>query len=424
MAGHSETMAPLANPRRLMIGAATFATVSPNDLSPRPRRAIRNSNSCDLYRPLCYGFAAARTTKAYAVSVSAARCRRRLLSWYDQARRDLPWRSPPGHDADPYRVWLSEIMLQQTTVATVIPYFRAFTERWPRVGDLAAAGLDDVLHLWQGLGYYARARNLHKCAVAVARDHGGRFPDTEEALLRLPGIGAYTAAAIAAIAFGRKATPVDGNVVRVVARLYEVDRPLPGARPEIQRLAGLLTPSARAGDFAQAMMDLGATICAPRRPRCGDCPLSAECAGYATDHPEAFPIRALKREKSTRFGVAFWLERPDGSVLLRRRPEKGLLGGMMEIPSTEWRPKTWNMEEAVASAPVDARWRHLEGKVRHTFTHFHLEMQVLAGRTSGGGHRSGVWCPTDRLGEYALPILMKKIAKHARARLPGSGYSS
>jgi len=315
-------------------------------------------------------------------------------------------------------------MLQQTTVATVVPYFKAFTERWPRVKDLAAAELDDVLHLWQGLGYYARARNLHKCAVAVARDHNGRFPDTEEALLRLPGIGGYTAAAIAAIAFGRKATPVDGNVVRVIARLYEVDHPLPKARAEIQRLAGLLTPSARAGDFAQAMMDLGATICVPRRPRCGECPLTAECAGYSSGHPESFPVRASKKEKPTRFGVAFWLERPDGSVLLRRRPEKGLLGGMMEFPSTEWRPKTWTVEEAVALAPVDAQWRRLEGEVRHTFTHFHLAMVVLGGRTAIEDNLSGVWSSTDRLGEHALPTLMKKIAKHVRAGSSGSGYSS
>ncbi len=353
------------------------------------------------------------------MSLSPANCRRRLLSWYDKERRDLPWRAPPGRDADPYKVWLSEIMLQQTTVATVIPYFAAFTGRWPRVEALAAADLDDVLHLWQGLGYYARARNLHACAQVVARDHGGRFPDTEEALLRLPGIGVYTAAAIAAIAFGRKATPVDGNVVRVAARLFEVDRPLPGARPEIQRLAGQLTPDRRAGDFAQAMMDLGATVCAPRRPRCGDCPLNAECAGYASGHPESYPVRASKKQKPTRYGVVFWAERADGSVLLRRRPETGLLGGMMEFPSTEWRLGSWTPEEAMASAPVDARWRRLRGDVRHTFTHFHLEMQVLAGRTSKSAAGSGIWCAPERLGEHALPTLMKKIAKHARG-----GYSS
>ena len=371
---------------------------------------------------VCYGFASSRTIKDFAVSVSPADLRRRLLSWYDRERRDLPWRSSPGESADPYKVWLSEIMLQQTTVSTVIPYFRAFTERWPRVDDLAAAGMDDVLHLWQGLGYYARARNLHACAKTVARDHGGRFPDTEEELRRLPGIGAYTAAAVAAIAFGLKTTPVDGNVIRVVARLYEVDRALPRARPEIERLARLLTPNRRAGDFAQAMMDVGATLCVPRDPRCDACPLNTGCAAFSSGRPEAYPVRASKKAKPTRFGVAFWVERPDGSVLLRRRPEKGLLGGMMEIPSTEWRPRSWTIEEAVPSAPVDAFWRRLEGEIRHTFTHFHLDMVVLAGRTDGEQDPSGIWCPPDRLSEHALPTLMKKVAKHARAF--GRRYSS
>ncbi len=375
---------------------------------------------------ICYGFASPRTIKDFAVPLSPADFRRRLLSWYDRERRDLPWRSSPGESADPYKVWLSEIMLQQTTVSAVIPYFRAFTERWPRVEDLAAAGLDDVLHLWQGLGYYARARNLHACAATVARDHQGRFPETEQELLRLPGIGAYTAAAIAAIAFGRKATPVDGNVVRVVARLYEVEHPLPRARTEIERRARLLTPSRRAGDFAQAMMDLGATLCIPRRPRCGACPLNTGCAAYSSGRPEAYPVRPSKKQKPTRFGVAFWVERPDGSVLLRRRPENGLLGGMMEIPSTEWRARSWTVEEAVPSAPVDTRWRRLEGGVRHTFTHFHLDMVVLAGRTEGKDDPFGVWCPADRLSEHALPTLMKKIADHARALPlgPGRRYSS
>ncbi len=284
--------------------------------------------------------------------------------------------------------------------------------------DLAAADLDEVLHLWQGLGYYARARNLHACAVTVTRDHDGRFPDGEEALLRLPGVGAYTAAAIAAIAFGRKATPVDGNVVRVVARLYGIDDPLPRARSEIQRRAAGLTPIVRAGDFAQAMMDLGANVCVPRRPRCQDCPLGGECTGAGSGHPEAFPARAPKKDKPTRFGVAFWLESAEGSVLLRRRPDKGLLGGMMEIPSTEWLPRSWSVEEAVAVAPVDAPWRLLEGEVRHTFTHFHLNILVLGGRTAVAGGLSGVWCPPDRLGDHALPTLMKKIAAHARARHP------
>jgi A/G-specific adenine glycosylase len=402
-----------------MIGPVIFATDSPSALSPLARRAMANPDSFRMPRPICYGLASPGTIEVFAVSSFAAVCRRRLLSWYDRERRDLPWRSPPGGSADPYTVWLSEIMLQQTTVSTVVPYFRSFTGRWPRVEDLAAAALDDVLRLWQGLGYYARARNLHACAVTVARDHGGRFPDTEEELLRLPGIGAYTAAAIAAIAFGRKATPVDGNVIRVIARLFEVETPLPGARADIDRLARPLTPDRRAGDFAQAMMDLGATVCVPRRPRCEVCPLNGQCGAFSSGRPEAFPVRASKKRKATRFGVAFWIERPDGSVLLRRRPEKGLLGGMMEIPSTEWREQPWAVEEAIRGAPAPGPWRRRDGEVRHTFTHFHLELLVLAGQSGENDGPPGLWCPVDRLSEHALPTLMKKVA--ALALSPAAG---
>ncbi|HVO17494.1 MAG TPA: A/G-specific adenine glycosylase, partial [Alphaproteobacteria bacterium] len=247
-----------------------------------------------------------------------------LLAWYDRHRRRLPWRAGPGERPDPYRVWLSEIMLQQTTVATVGPYFTAFLERWPDVARLAAAPLDDVLHAWQGLGYYARARNLHRCAAVVARDHGGRFPDTEDALRALPGVGAYTAAAIAAIAFDRPAVVVDGNVERVVARLHAVDAPLPAAKPELRRLAAALTPDARPGDFAQAMMDLGATLCTPRAPRCVLCPLMAGCAARTRGIAEELPRRTAKPEKPTRRGVAFFAVDADGAVLLRRRDESGL----------------------------------------------------------------------------------------------------
>ena len=306
-----------------------------------------------------------------------------LLAWYDRHRRVLPWRAGPGERPDPYRVWLSEIMLQQTTVATVGPYFRAFLERWPDVASLAAAPLDDVLHAWQGLGYYARARNLHKCAIAVARDHGGRFPDDEAALRALPGIGAYTAAAIAAIAFDRPAVVVDGNVERVVARLYAVETPLPAAKPELRRLAGDLTPDERPGDFAQAMMDLGATICTPRAPRCVLCPLMAGCRARARGIAEELPRRTAKPEKPTRRGVAFFAVDAAGAVLLRRRAEQGLLGGMMEVPSTDWRAEAWPMDEALRAAPLAADWRALPGTVRHTFTHFHLELTVLAARITG-----------------------------------------
>ncbi|MFQ5958246.1 MAG: A/G-specific adenine glycosylase [Alphaproteobacteria bacterium] len=339
-----------------------------------------------------------------------------LLAWYDRHGRALPWRPPPGARADPYHVWLSEIMLQQTTTAAVAPYFRAFLARWPRIEDLAAAALDDVLHAWQGLGYYARARNLHQCAQAVAGEHGGRFPDGEDALARLPGIGPYTAAAIAAIAFDRPATVVDGNVERVMARLFGVDAPLAGARPRLRALAHSLTPARRTGDYAQAVMDLGATVCTPRSPACGLCPWAGACLARAHGTAATLPRRAPKAEKPTRHGVVFWAVRADGAVLLRRRAEAGLLGGMMEVPSTPWREAAWSDAEAHAHAPVEARWRRLPGTVRHTFTHFRLELGVLAGEVDGDAAAPGVWCPPGRLGDHALPTLMKKVARHALER--------
>ena len=336
--------------------------------------------------------------------------RRRLLAWYDRHARRLVWRAPPGTVPDPYRVWLSEVMLQQTTVVAVAPYYRDFVHRWPGVHDLAAARLDQVLHAWQGLGYYARARNLLACARMVVAA-GGRFPETEAGLRALPGIGPYTAAAIAAIAFSAKATPVDGNVVRVVARLFAVADRLPGARSRIDRLAASLTPARRPGDFAQAMMDLGASVCTVREPACGACPWRGHCAGRRSGRPEAFPVKAPKGRIPTRHGVAFWAVRPDGAVLLRRRPEKGLLGGMMEVPSTEWRAAAWSLAEAREAAPLAAAWRRLPGVVRHTFTHFHLDLAVLAGRADGAG--DGLWCPVDRIRDHALPTVMKKVIRHA-----------
>ncbi|WP_029007677.1 A/G-specific adenine glycosylase [Azospirillum halopraeferens] len=331
----------------------------------------------------------------------------RLLAWYDRHRRDLPWRSPPGERADPYRVWLSEIMLQQTTVPAAAPYFRAFVERWPRVEDLAAADTDAVMAAWAGLGYYARARNLLKCARAVAAEHGGRFPDTESALLDLPGVGAYTAAAIAAIAFGRPATVVDGNVERVVARLFAVEEPLPGAKATLRRLAATLTPPQRPGDYAQAMMDLGSGVCTPRKPRCMLCPLAAGCAARAAGIAEGLPRKAPKADKPTRRGTAYWLLNPEGAVLLRRRAESGLLGGMAEIPSTGWDGGT---------APQATGWRCLPGAVRHTFSHFHLELEVMAARTGADWRAAdGFWVPLDRLGEQALPSVMRKVVRHALA---------
>jgi A/G-specific adenine glycosylase len=336
-----------------------------------------------------------------------------LLDWYDRHRRILPWRAAPGETADPYHVWLSEIMLQQTTVAAVKPYFESFLARWPRVEDLAAAELDEVLHAWAGLGYYARARNLHKCARVVAGEHGGRFPDTEEGLAELPGVGPYTAAAIAAIAFGRKASPMDGNIERVVARLFAVEEPLPAAKPHLRRLAATLTPDARAGDYAQAVMDLGSTICTPRKPMCALCPWMDACVARVSGAPDAFPRRAAKADKPTRRGVIFWTLDNDGRVLIRRRPENGLLGGMMEFPSTDWREEGASEADTRAAAPVKARWSALPGQVRHTFTHFHLELSVLSGRTTDPTGAAGLWCAVDRLSDYALPNVMKKVVRHA-----------
>ena len=261
---------------------------------------------------------------------------RALLAWYEAERRDLPWRYGPRKKADPYRVWLSEIMLQQTTVKAVVPYFQKFVARWPTVSALAAAQLEEVLQQWAGLGYYSRARNLKACADAVVRDYGGEFPRAENELLKLPGIGPYTAAAIAAIAFGEKATPVDGNVERVVSRLFAVRQPLPGAKPEIRRLAATLTPQRRAGDFAQAMMDLGAEICTPKKPSCLVCPVQQDCSASAQNLAELLPMRGAKAARPSRYGIAFLVQREDGAVLLRQRPEAGLLGGMLEVPSTPW----------------------------------------------------------------------------------------
>ena len=315
-------------------------------------------------------------------------------------------------------MWLSEIMLQQTTVATVRSYFDRFVARWPEISALAAASLDDILRLWQGLGYYARARNLHACARAVVERHSGVFPDDIGALRALPGIGGYTAAAIAAIAFDRREAAVDGNVERVVARLHAVREPLPLAKPRLQALATALVSQQRPGDFAQAMMDLGATICTPRRPRCVLCPWRECCAARAAGLTESLPAQAEKPERPQRWGVAFWLTRPDGAVLLRRRPEQGLLGGMVEIPSTPWRAEPWTLAEALRAAPADTEWTELPGTVRHGFTHFRLELAIVAAH----GTADGIWCPIDRFGEHALPTLMKKVARHAVSATAASSY--
>ncbi|PKU23766.1 A/G-specific adenine glycosylase [Telmatospirillum siberiense] len=341
---------------------------------------------------------------------------KRILAWYDRNARVLPWRAPPGRVADPYHVWLSEIMLQQTTVVAVAPYFLTFIKRWPTVKDLAAASLDDILTAWAGLGYYARARNLHKCAQLVAEWRDGVFPDEEEALRGLPGIGDYTAAAIAAIAHGRPAVVMDGNIERVIARMFAVTDPLPAVKPKLKALAAGLTPSSRPGDYAQALMDLGATVCTPRQPACVLCPWLQDCDASHQGIADELPAKLAKPARPTRRGLAFWTLRKDGAVLLRRRPESGLLGGMMEIPSTPWRAEPWDLAEARDSAPVAAEWRPLSGMVTHTFTHFHLELLVVAGRARTPELAKGLWCPLDGLGDQALPTVMRKVVRHALAK--------
>ena len=310
-------------------------------------------------------------------------------------------------------MWLSEIMLQQTTVSTVIGYFDTFLSRWPDVHALAAAPLDDVLHAWAGLGYYARARNLHRCAQVVSRDLAGCFPDSEEALQALPGIGPYTAAAIAAIAFGQPATVVDGNVERVMARLHAVMEPLPGAKRQIVALAEALTPASRPGDYAQAVMDLGATVCAPRAPSCDQCPWADACQARAQGIAASLPCKAPKKPRPRRYGVAFWVARKDGAVLLRRRPEKGLLGGMIELPGSEWRDNGWIENAALGEAPCAAPWRRLPGEVRHVFTHFELLMTVYVADVDGRRVSSdGFWSLPAGFSDHALPTMTKKVVRH------------
>jgi A/G-specific adenine glycosylase len=339
-----------------------------------------------------------------------------LLAWYDAQARDLPWRTGPaagkaGQRSDPYRVWLSEVMLQQTTVPHATPYFLSFTRRWPTVSSLAAVEDGELMAAWAGLGYYARARNLLACARAVARDHGGVFPDTEESLRALPGVGAYTAAAVAAIAFDRGANVVDGNVERVMARLFAVEAPVPDAKPELKRLAGELVTTDRPGDWAQALMDLGATVCRPKAPLCDRCPVSAWCEGVETGAPETYPRKTKKAERPHRHGVAYVLTRGDETALVRR-PPKGLLGGMLGLPTSDWRATRWSDAEAAVAAPAPGAWRDF-GTVEHVFTHFSLTLRVL--RADSNGEGDFVW--TDPQGLAALPSVFLKAAKAGRERL-------
>lgn len=340
-----------------------------------------------------------------------------LLAWYDRHRRVLPWRARAGRRPDPYAVWLSEIMLQQTTVKTVGPYYLKFLARWPTVEALGSARLDDVLRAWAGLGYYARARNLHACARAVAERHGGIFPRELEALRALPGIGDYTAAAIAAIAFDAAVVPVDGNVERVVSRLFAVDEVLPAGKPAIKRLAASLLPPHRSGDFAQALMDLGATICSPKKPACVLCPLTDGCGARARGDQESFPRKAPKREGKQRYGAAFVVLRGDGRVLLRQRPEKGLLGSMTEVPGSEW-AHDFDAASALEAAPrfrTKANWRKLPGAVNHMFTHFPLALTVFVTQVPRPtpASKGARWVRLADLSGEALPKVMRKVLAHA-----------
>ena len=341
-----------------------------------------------------------------------------LLAWYDRHRRVLPWRARAGRKADPYAVWLSEIMLQQTTVKTVGPYFTKVLTRWPTVEALAQAPLDDVLRAWAGLGYYARARNLHACARAVVERHGGIFPADLDALRALPGIGDYTAAAVGSIAFDLPAVPVDGNVERVVTRLYAVEQAMPAAKPEIKRLAASLLPPRRSGDFAQSFMDLGATICSPKKPACVLCPWNDACMARARGDQETFPRKAPKREGKQRFGAAFVALRADGQknleVLLRQRPEKGLLGSMTEVPGSDW-AHDFDLKTALDAAPLKAKWRKLGGEVTHVFTHFPLRLTVYVAELPRGTRapKGARWAKVSGLTGEALPTVMRKVLSAA-----------
>jgi A/G-specific adenine glycosylase len=340
-----------------------------------------------------------------------------LLAWYDRHRRILPWRARSGERPDPYRVWLSEIMLQQTTVKTVAPYFAKFVMRWPAIEDLAAASLDDVLRAWAGLGYYARARNLYACARAVVEHHGGKFPNDIAALRALPGVGEYTAAAVCAIAFDGGCVPVDGNVERVVSRLFAIEGALPAAKPEIKQLAASLLPPHRSGDFAQALMDLGATICSPKRPACTLCPLNYSCLAYERGDQETFPRKAPKREGKLRRGAAFVVLRADGCVLFRQRPEKGLLGSMTEVPGSVW-GHDYDEAAALLAAPRfrdKMKWQKLPGVVRHVFTHFPLELAVFTAKAARTtlAPKGARWVKLKDLPGEALPSVMRKVLAHA-----------
>jgi A/G-specific adenine glycosylase len=343
----------------------------------------------------------------------------RTLHWWDRARRSLAWRAEPGASPDPYKVWLSEVLLQQTTAQAVTPYYRAFIETWPTVEALAAAPIESVISAFAGLGYYSRARNLHACARAVA-DRGGRFPADEVALRALPGVGVYTAAAIAAIAFDRQAAPIDGNIARILARLLGLDGSIAESRKAIEGAARALAPQRRAGDFAQALMDIGATVCRPRAPVCGTCPLSSDCIAFRSGEPERFPRRTAAKAKPRRTGAVFFAHRGDGAFLARRRPPNGLLASTVELPGTPWTSAgagaVWTNE-----APIAAAWRRLPGAVDQVFTHFALSLVVYTARYDGNAPDRHFWVLRDTVGEAGFSSVMRKAVDLAVRTPCGAG---
>jgi A/G-specific adenine glycosylase len=336
-----------------------------------------------------------------------------LLAWYDRHARHLPWRQQQGKRPDPYRIWLSEIMLQQTTVSTVIAYFKKFIVLWPRIDDLAKASLEEVLTAWAGLGYYARARNLHKTALLIA-EQGAWFPDNEQALRLLPGIGDYTAAAISAIAFGKKALVMDGNIERITARFFVCDKPLPAAKSSLKAHLQSIMPASHFGDFAQAMMDLGAMICTPKNPKCSLCPWQSHCQAYQSDSVLNFPVKIPKKKNKSRYGTVFWLENHSGDLWVRRRPEKGLLGGMIEIPTSKWEDDSETCADLSALPEDFAKidWQKIPGLINHHFTHFDLNLTIKKARINIKEFEQGFWCPRNDLQKQAFPTLMQKVIRH------------
>ena len=339
----------------------------------------------------------------------------RTLAWWDRCRRTLVWRAEPGETPEPYRVWLSEVLLQQTTAQAAAPYYQAFIARWPRVEDLAASPIEDIMSAFAGLGYYSRARNLHACAKEIA-GRGGKFPSEEAALRALPGVGEYTAAAIAAIAFGRRTAPVDGNIARILARLIALEKPIASARRELSVAARALAPSQRAGDFAQALMDIGATLCRPRNPACGHCPLAQDCAARQAGVPEAYPRRGEAKARPRRQGAVFFARRADGAFLARRRPPHGLLASTVELPGSLWTAE--GPADGVREAPpIAVRWRKLPGTVEQAFTHFALELTIYASSFDGVAPEGCFWISSDTTGPAGFSSVMRKAVEHALAQV-------